>query len=155
VGRKKKDMSVSPDEHNEKMSEEAGATEEAAPDSEKSASRAEEERPQQRTGDRAAGGIREARQELPRGRPYGRGRDREGGRRERRMRRPRRKVCAFCVDKVTHIDYKDHARLRGFISDRGKILKSRMTGTCARHQRKVDRAIKWARQVALLAYVAE
>ncbi|NIO12284.1 MAG: 30S ribosomal protein S18, partial [Xanthomonadales bacterium] len=51
--------------------------------------------------------------------------------------------------------YKDHARLRGFISDRGKILKSRMTGTCARHQRKVARAIKRARHVALLAYVAE
>ncbi|UCC69901.1 MAG: 30S ribosomal protein S18 [Armatimonadota bacterium] len=71
------------------------------------------------------------------------------------MRRPRRKVCSLCVDKVTHIDYKEHARLREFISDRGKILKSRMTGTCARHQRKVSRAVKRARQVALLPYVAE
>jgi small subunit ribosomal protein S18 len=61
----------------------------------------------------------------------------------------------LCVDKVTDIGYKEHARLREFISDRGKILKSRMTGTCARHQRKVGRAIKRARQVALLPYVAE
>ncbi len=89
----------------------------------------------------------------------GRGRDRRdrdsGGRRGGRFRRPRRKVCAFCVDKVTHIDYKDHERLRGFVSDRGKILKSRMTGTCMRHQRKLAAAIKRARQVALLPFVAE
>jgi small subunit ribosomal protein S18 len=56
---------------------------------------------------------------------------------------------------VTHIDYKDHARLRDFISDRGKILKSRMTGTCNRHQRKMARAVKRARHVALLPYVAD
>ncbi len=148
-------MSVPPDERREETAGEAGAAEEAAPSSQQGALRAEEARPEQRSGERAAGDSREARQQPPRGRPYGRGRDREGGRRERRMRRPRRKVCAFCVDKVTHIDYKDHARLRGFISDRGKILKSRMTGTCARHQRKVARAIKRARHVALLAYVAE
>lgn len=86
----------------------------------------------------------------------GRPREREGERRgERRMRRPRRRVCAFCVDKITHIDYKDHARLRDFVSDRGKILKSRMTGTCARHQRALGGAIKRARQVALLPFVAE
>ncbi len=71
------------------------------------------------------------------------------------MRRPRRKVCAFCVDKVTHIDYKDYARLRQFVSDRGKILKSRMTGTCSKHQRKVGRAIKRARHIALLSSVSE
>lgn len=94
------------------------------------------------------------------GRPGGRGRDRgdrdSGGRRGGgRFRRPRRKVCAFCVDKVTHIDYKDHQRLRDFVSDRGKILKSRMTGTCMRHQRKLALAIKRARHVALLPFVAE
>jgi small subunit ribosomal protein S18 len=82
--------------------------------------------------------------------------DRDGGRRgDRRFRRPRRRVCAFCVDKITHIDYKDHQRLRDFVSDRGKILKSRMTGTCARHQRALSKAIKRARQVALLPFVAE
>jgi small subunit ribosomal protein S18 len=90
-----------------------------------------------------------------RGRPPGRPRDREGGRRERRFRRPRRKVCAFCVDKITHIDYKDYARLREFVSDRGKILKSRQTGTCARHQRALARAVKRARHLALLPFVGE
>jgi len=150
-------MSAPPDEHKEKMTGEAGASEEAAPDSEQNAVRAEaaEGQPEQGAGARAESDTREGPREPPRGRPYGRGRDREGGRRERRFRRPRRKVCAFCVDKVTHIDYKDHARLRGFTSDRGKILKSRMTGTCAPHQRKVSRAIKRARHVALLPYVAE
>lgn len=94
------------------------------------------------------------------GRTRGRGRDRGdsdfGGRRgPGRFRRPRRRVCAFCVDKVKRIDYKDHQRLRDFVSDRGKILKSRMTGTCMRHQRKLAAAIKRARQVALLPFVAE
>jgi small subunit ribosomal protein S18 len=86
-------------------------------------------------------------------------RDREGGGGRRggggRFRRPRRKVCAFCVDKVKHIDYKEHQRLRDFVSDRGKILKSRMTGTCLKHQRKLSAAIKRARQVALLPFVSE
>ncbi len=94
------------------------------------------------------------------GRTAGRARDRGdsdfGGRRgPGRFRRARRKVCAFCVDKVKRIDYKDHQRLRDFVSDRGKILKSRMTGTCMRHQRKLAVAIKRARQVALLPFVAE
>jgi len=82
--------------------------------------------------------------------PRGRG-DRRGG----RFRRPRRKVCAFCVDKITRIDYKDHQRLRDFISDRGKILKSRMTGTCFKHQRKLSAAVKRAREVALLPFVSD
>jgi small subunit ribosomal protein S18 len=64
-------------------------------------------------------------------------------------------VCAFCVDKVKRIDYKGHQRLREFVSERGKILKSRMTGTCLRHQRKLSAAVKRARQVALLPFVAE
>jgi small subunit ribosomal protein S18 len=59
------------------------------------------------------------------------------------------------VDKITKIDYKEHQRLRDFVSDRGKILKSRMTGTCTKHQRALGRAIKRARQVALLPFVAE
>ena len=67
----------------------------------------------------------------------------------------RRKVCQFCVDKVTHIDYKEAAKLRKFISDRGKILPRRMTGTCAMHQRELTIAIKRARHVALLPYAAD
>src|SRR5690349_15572862 len=63
---------------------------------------------------------------------------------------PRRKVCQFCVDKVDNIDFKDFARLRRFVSDRGKIEPRRKTGTCARHQRALSRAIKRARQVLLL-----
>ncbi|MCL2023063.1 MAG: 30S ribosomal protein S18 [Oscillospiraceae bacterium] len=67
----------------------------------------------------------------------------------------RRKVCAFCVDDVDYIDYKDIPRLRKFISDRAKILPRRVTGTCAAHQRQLTTAIKRARQVALLPYTAE
>ena len=72
-----------------------------------------------------------------------------------RGRKPRRKVCQFCVEKVQHIDYKDVLRLRRFTSERGKILPRRMTGTCARHQRELTVAVKRARQVALLPYVAD
>ncbi len=70
-------------------------------------------------------------------------------------RKGRRKVCAFCVDKVDHIDYKDVARLRPYLSERAKILPRRVTGTCARHQRALTVAVKRARQIALLPYVAE
>ncbi len=69
--------------------------------------------------------------------------------------RKRRKVCAFCVDKVEYIDYKDIAKLRKYMSDRAKILPKRATGTCAKHQRALTEAIKRARQVALLPYVAD
>ncbi|MBI2939112.1 MAG: 30S ribosomal protein S18 [Chloroflexi bacterium] len=68
---------------------------------------------------------------------------------------PRRKVCAFCADKVDDIDYKDVGRLRRFISDRGKIEPRRKTGTCARHQRILTLAIKRARHLALLPFTAE
>ncbi|MDA8219326.1 MAG: 30S ribosomal protein S18 [Dehalococcoidales bacterium] len=68
---------------------------------------------------------------------------------------PRRKVCAFCVDKVEDIDYKDAARLRRFLSDRGKIEPRRKTGTCARHQRKLSDALKRARYLALLPFTSE
>src|SRR5207302_5619067 len=67
---------------------------------------------------------------------------------------PRRKVCQFCVDKIDNVDYKDVIRLRRYISERGKIEPRRKTGTCAKHQRKVSRAIKQARQVALLPIAA-
>ena len=69
--------------------------------------------------------------------------------------RRRRKVCQFCVDKVAYIDFKDTAKLRKYTSDRGKILPRRMTGTCAKHQREVQVAIKRARTVALLPYIAD
>jgi small subunit ribosomal protein S18 len=69
--------------------------------------------------------------------------------------RKRRKVCQFCVDKCTHIDYKDTAKLRRFLSERGKILPCRTTGTCAQHQRQLTEAIKRARQIALLPYVID
>ena len=64
-------------------------------------------------------------------------------------------MCQFCVDKVEHIDYKDTAKLRKYMSDRAKILPRRMTGTCAMHQRQLTEAIKRARQIALLPYVTE
>ena len=69
--------------------------------------------------------------------------------------RKRRKVCQFCVDKVSYIDYKDTAKLKRFLSERSKILPRRTTGTCAIHQRELTTAIKRARQVALLTYVSD
>ncbi|MBE6102081.1 30S ribosomal protein S18 [Selenomonas montiformis] len=72
-----------------------------------------------------------------------------------RGRRPRRKVCSFCVDKVEHIDYKDVAKLRRFVTERGKILPRRISGNCAKHQRQVTVAIKRARNIALLPFTAE
>ena len=72
-----------------------------------------------------------------------------------RGRKPRRKVCQFCVEKVQHIDYKDVMRLRRFTSERGKILPRRMTGTCAKHQRQLSTAIKRARTIALMPYVSQ
>lgn len=70
--------------------------------------------------------------------------------RPRRRYVPRRKVCAFCVEKIDLIDYKDVGRLRRYLSNRFKIDPRRKTGTCARHQRALSRAIKRARIVALL-----
>ena len=69
--------------------------------------------------------------------------------------RKRKKVCIFCEDKVEFIDYKDTAKLRKFISERGKILPRRISGACAKHQRELNTAIKRARQVALLPYVTD
>ena len=67
----------------------------------------------------------------------------------------RRKVCQFCVDKATFVDYKDTAKLKKFTSERGKILPRRATGACAMHQRQLTEAIKRARQVALMPYVVD
>lgn len=68
------------------------------------------------------------------------------------IRKPRRKYCAFCKDKVDYIDYKDTNLLRRFMSDRGKIRPRRVTGTCAQHQRDLSVAIKRAREMALMPY---
>ena len=69
-----------------------------------------------------------------------------------RTRRTRRRVCSFCVDKVDSIDYKDTAKLRKYITERGKILPRRISGNCAKHQRELTEAIKRARIIALLPY---
>ncbi|MGB4504771.1 MAG: 30S ribosomal protein S18 [Syntrophaceticus sp.] len=69
--------------------------------------------------------------------------------------RKRKKVCSFCVEHVTHIDYKDAHKLRKYISERGKILPRRITGNCAYHQRMLTRAIKQARNVALLPFTMD
>lgn len=70
-------------------------------------------------------------------------------------RRPKKKVCQFCADKATSIDYKDVAKLRKYVSERGKILPRRVTCTCAMHQRELTEAIKRAREIALLPYSAD
>lgn len=67
----------------------------------------------------------------------------------------RRKPCPYCKDKIEQVDYKDISALRRFISERGKIRSRRITGACRRHQNQVSRAIKRARELALLPYVAE
>lgn len=75
---------------------------------------------------------------------------------ERQYRRkPKKKVCAFCVDKVAEIDYKDIAKLRRYVSERAKILPRRISGTCAKHQRQLTIAIKRARHIALLPYTSD
>ncbi len=73
----------------------------------------------------------------------------------RPSKKPRKKVCMFCADRIERIDYKDLAKLRKCITERAKILPRRVTGTCAFHQRELTVAIKKARQVALLPYVSD
>ena len=67
----------------------------------------------------------------------------------------RKKVCVFCVEKATTIDYKDIAKLKKFVTEKGKILPRRMTGVCAKHQRTLSSAIKRARLIALLPFKGE
>ena len=74
---------------------------------------------------------------------------------QRQNNRKRKKVCAFCADKIDEIDYKDAVRLRKYTSERAKILPRRITGTCAKHQRQLTIAVKRARQVALLPYISD
>jgi small subunit ribosomal protein S18 len=70
------------------------------------------------------------------------------------VRKPKKKVCAFCKDNVTYVDYKDTNLLRKYISDRGKIRARRVSGNCVQHQRDVAIAVKNAREVALLPYTS-
>ena len=72
-----------------------------------------------------------------------------------KIRRSKRKVCAFCVDKAETIDYKDITKLRKFVTERGKILPRRISGTCAKHQRELTSAIKRSRNIALLPFTTE
>ncbi len=67
----------------------------------------------------------------------------------------RKKVCKFCVEKQEDVDYKNVPRLQKFLTERGKIIPSRISGSCAKHQRRIARAIKKARAISLLPYVAE
>ncbi|HUX10671.1 MAG TPA: 30S ribosomal protein S18 [Terriglobia bacterium] len=76
---------------------------------------------------------------------------RPGGRRQYFR---RRKVCKFCVEKIDFVDYKDLRLIGPFVAERGKILPRRLTGTCAPHQRALTRAIKQARNIALLPFAA-
>ncbi len=78
------------------------------------------------------------------------GKDR--GKKKRRRAFPRRKVCRFCADKKAKVDYRDPNTLKFFITERGKIIPRRISGNCAYHQRKVAKAIKQARQIALMPY---
>ncbi len=72
-----------------------------------------------------------------------------------KFRRARKKVCAFCVDKVVDIDYKDIAKIRKYVSERGKILPRRISGNCAKHQRQLTIAVKRARHIALLPFTSD
>ena len=72
--------------------------------------------------------------------------------RRERGRKPKKKICSFCVDKVTSIDYKDIVKLRRYTTERGKILPRRISGNCAKHQRQLTLAIKRARNIVLLPF---
>ncbi len=73
----------------------------------------------------------------------------------KRRRFGRRKVCKFCVDKIDTVDYKDVKRLRTLVTERGKIIPRRISGSCARHQRQLTTGLKRLRTVALIPFVAE
>jgi len=77
------------------------------------------------------------------------------GKKKKKKKTPSRKVCRLTVDRVVYIDYKDVAMLKHYVTERGKIIPRRITGATARHQRMLTRAIKKARQIALLPYCAE
>lgn len=72
-----------------------------------------------------------------------------------RNRRPRKRVCSFCIDKVKSIDYKEGGKMRKYVTERGKILPRRISGNCAKHQRQLTIAIKRARHMALLPFTSD
>src|SRR5579872_2725885 len=82
----------------------------------------------------------------------GAGRPGQEGGRPRRWGPPRRKVCRFCVDRVLDVDYKNTTILRNFITERGKMISARSAGNCSKHHRMLTRAIKRARNLALIPY---
>lgn len=75
--------------------------------------------------------------------------------RKERGRKPKKKVCTFCVEKLETVDYKEATRLRRFITERGKMLPRRISGNCAKHQRQLTTAVKRARIMALLPFTIE
>ncbi len=72
-----------------------------------------------------------------------------------RGRKPKKKICSFCVEKVESVDYKQHEKLKRFVTERGKVLPRRISGNCAKHQRQLTRAIKKARIMALMPFSME
>ena len=74
---------------------------------------------------------------------------------QKRRGRRKKRVCLFCADKIVHIDYKDVAKLRKYVSERGKILPRRTSGNCARHQRIMTQNVKRARHMALMPYTQD
>ncbi len=72
-----------------------------------------------------------------------------------RGRKPKKKICSFCVDKIETVDFKQYEKLKRFVTERGKVLPRRISGNCARHQRQLTRAIKKARIMALLPFTSE
>lgn len=72
-----------------------------------------------------------------------------------RGRKPKKKICSFCVDKVQAVDYKQYEKLKRFVTERGKVLPRRISGNCAGHQRQLTKAIKKARIMALLPFSME
>ncbi len=75
--------------------------------------------------------------------------------RKERGRKPRKKVCTFCAEKITRVDYKEASRLKRYITERGKLLPRRISGNCAKHQRQLTTAVKRARIMALLPFTIE
>jgi small subunit ribosomal protein S18 len=75
--------------------------------------------------------------------------------RQKEGRKPRKKVCKLCVERVTEIDYKDERRLQRFVTDRGKIVPRRVSGNCSKHQAQITRAVKKARILALLPFTSD
>ncbi len=117
----------------------------------------QDQEPQEQAGESAAAeGTKERPAERPAAYPAAQQRETGGGQGSRPWRRGRgrRRPCVMCVEKMTHVDYKDFGFLRRFVSDRGRIETRRKTGTCAKHQRALAQAIKRARHLALLPYTA-